>query len=274
MHQAKTDEEHDRQQAKNELEKALQVIKEVEAAGRELVLERDRYSLREQQQRDEAKRLAQEEKKQDALERQRAKEEQKRAEIASRREQQENNKRQKEEASRRQVELVQKEKEAQILRHENEKRARAEEKRLRGEAESRKQAEERRAEEEQKKAAVEATSPDTVCPPEGEASTMPPMMGGDNKIFHQVTPVHQGSVKLVMSATSEHAAVRELERCLGQWPDVRLVLTGGEEDDIKMILYVQGTVNLVERLSSLPVVQDVRSSGDLIELQLNSRSIQ
>ncbi len=77
---------------------------------------------------------------------------------------------------------------------------------------------------------------------------------------------------LVMSAASEWAAVRELENGLGSWPDMKLVLTGGEDTDIKMIVSLTGHVNVAERLSSLAVVQDVRMEGATIRLSLKNIS--
>jgi hypothetical protein len=71
-----------------------------------------------------------------------------------------------------------------------------------------------------------------------------------------------------MSAASESAAVRELENGISGWPDTKLLLSGGEDSDITIIISVKEQVDLVGRLCSLSCVGDARMEGELIRLTL------
>ena len=104
----------------------------------------------------------------------------------------------------------------------------------------------------------------------GAALTLEARMTGKQAPEIKIPSGRQSTVKLMVNARSEGGRVRELENYLRQWTDVRVVMIGGEDSDLQIILSVGDLASLVSRLNELPIVQNVQAKGEVIKVTLKS----
>jgi hypothetical protein len=174
----------------------------------------------------------------------------------------------------------QQEKEKQLKQEEARKKA--EEKHLEEEARAKQQAEEDKAAEE--KAAAEKEEAEAKARQQSEEEARKKAENKHKKapsLLHEelisgeesgqmISPgglvLHRDTVKLVLSSNSSSAKVRQLENTIRRWKDVRLVMIGGEDSDLQIIISIHEPVALVDRLKAIQSVQDVQSKGNIINV--------
>jgi hypothetical protein len=272
IRQSKEDEEREKEQAKLDYGATLKNIDEIKKAKGILQTAEREAHARERQEQDEAKRIKQVEIKKGDEQKRREAEAAKQAEIEAQQKKQEAKKFLDEQ--RRSEEQRQKaDREYQLTKKEEERRQKEKSARLIKENR-------RKDQEEAKKNETPAKIPDISDSPAPVPVKQPiPEKALEAGITRNIAPaprynpIFEGTVNLVISAASECSVVRTLENSLNAWPDVKLVLTGGEDSDIKMILSVSGPVDLVNRLSSLPVVETARAEGEQIRVSLKSNNL-
>jgi hypothetical protein len=272
VRQSKEDEEREKEQAKLDYGLALKKIDEIKKAKGILQTAEREAHAREHQEQEEAKRKKQAEIKKEGEKKRHEAEAAKQDEIEAQRK--------KKEAKQILDEQQRKEEQRQKADREYQQTKQEEEKRQKEES-ARQVKEIRRTEQAgAKKKDTPAKNPEVSRFPAPAPIKQPiPENALEAGIARNIVPapkynpIFEGTVNLVMSAASEYSVVRTLENSLNAWPDVKLVLTGGEDSDIKMILSVSGPVDLVNRLSSLPVVENARAEGEQIRVSLKSNNL-